>query len=105
MTFHVYILRCSDGSYYVGHTDNLEARVASHQRGEIEGYTQTRRPVRLVFAAEFRTRDEALSRERQLKGWSRAKKEALIKGNWSRIQRLSRSTRAAGPSAGSGPAS
>src|SRR3989442_1676337 len=88
MTFHVYILRCADGSYYVGHTDNLEKRISEHHRGEIPGYTHTRRPVALVFAHELQTRVEALERERQLKGWSRAKKEALIKANWHRLQRL-----------------
>lgn len=90
MSFYVYILRCSDGSYYVGHTDDLETRVAAHNRGEIEGYTRGRRPVRLVFAHGFPSRENALSRERQIKGWSRAKKEALIKSNWARLQRLSR---------------
>ena len=90
MSFYLYILRCSDGSYYVGHTDDLETRVAAHNRGEIEGYTRGRRPVRLVFSDEFPSREDALSRERQIKGWSRAKKEALIKGRWPRLQRLSR---------------
>ncbi len=90
MSFCVYVLRCADGSYYTGHTDNLELRIAAHHVGEIEGYTRTRRPVHLVFAEEFPAREEALARERQVKGWSRAKKEALIKGNWSRLQRLSR---------------
>ena len=91
MSFYVYILRCADGSYYVGHTDNLQMRLAQHEHGEIPGYTHTRRPVDLVFAVDCPTRAEAKARERQLKGWSRAKKEALIKGNWSRVQRLSRS--------------
>jgi predicted GIY-YIG superfamily endonuclease len=90
MPFYTYVLRCADGSYYVGHTDNLEHRIAAHERGEVEGYSRTRRPVRLVFAAEFATREEALARERQIKGWSRAKKEALIKGNWPRLSWLSR---------------
>ena len=90
MSFYVYILRCADGSYYLGHTDDLEARIAAHHMGAIEGYTRTRRPVTLVFADEFPSREDALARERQVKGWSRAKKEALIKGNWSRLQRLSR---------------
>ena len=53
MSFFVYILRCADGSYYVGHTDQLEARIAAHERGEIAGYTRKRRPVRLVFAEEI----------------------------------------------------
>ncbi len=94
MTFWVYILRCSDGSYYVGHTDNLDDRISVHQSGQIEGYTRTRRPVRLVYSEEFPTRQEALNHERQIKGWSRAKKEALIKGNWSRITALSLSPKA-----------
>ncbi len=96
MAFHLYILRCSDGSYYVGHTDDLEARVAAHQRGDIDGYTRTRRPVRIVFSEQLPTRLEALERERQVKGWSRAKKEALIKGNWSRLSRLADSHGSAG---------
>ncbi len=88
MSFYVYILRCVDGSYYTGHTDDLESRVSAHQRGEVPGYTHTRRPVHLMFANEFATRQEALESERQIKGWSRAKKEALIAGNWHRLQRL-----------------
>ena len=91
MSFYVYVLRCADGSYYLGHTDDLESRIAAHHVGEIKGYTHTRRPVNLVFAEEFPSRDDALARERQVKGWSRSKKEALIKGNWSRLQRIARS--------------
>ena len=74
MAFYVYILRCADGSYYTGHTDNLEQRLAAHQNGEIEGHTRTRRPVTLVFSDRFDSRQDAFERERQLKGWSRAKK-------------------------------
>lgn len=88
MTFWVYMLRCSDGSYYVGHTDDLERRVAQHVAGEVAGYTQGRRPVELVFSADCGSRDEALGGERQIKGWSRAKKEALIAGNWNELRRL-----------------
>ena len=90
MRFYVYILRCVDYSYYVGHTDDLERRIAMHHAGEIPGYTDGRRPVRLVFAQEFATREEALSAERRLKGWSRAKKEALILENWDRLRQLAR---------------
>ncbi|MBI4492170.1 MAG: GIY-YIG nuclease family protein [Chloroflexi bacterium] len=89
MSFHVYILRCADGSYYVGHTDNLEQRLAAHQSGAIPGYTSSRLPVALVWADEFPSRDDAFQRERQVKGWSRAKKEALIDGDWARLQELS----------------
>ena len=88
MSFHVYILRCVDYSYYVGHTDDLQRRIAQHDAGQIPGYTDGRRPVRLVFAQEFSTREEALAAERQLKGWSRPKKEALILGNWKRVRLL-----------------
>jgi predicted GIY-YIG superfamily endonuclease/uncharacterized OB-fold protein len=88
MSFYVYILRCADASYYVGHTDSLETRVSAHEKGEIPGFTRTRRPIRLVFADEFAARDEAIQRERQIKGWSRAKKEALIASNWERLRRL-----------------
>jgi predicted GIY-YIG superfamily endonuclease len=98
VSFYVYILRCSDGSYYVGHTDDLETRIAAHNRGEIEGYTRGRRPVRLVFADGFPSREDALWRERQIKGWSRAKKEALAKGKWARVQWLSRAHGSTGPS-------
>jgi predicted GIY-YIG superfamily endonuclease len=80
MSFCVYILRCADNSYYTGHTDNLEERIAKHQAGEIEGYTSTRLPVELLFSEEFPTREEALACERQIKGWSRKKKEALMRG-------------------------
>jgi predicted GIY-YIG superfamily endonuclease len=91
MSFHVYIVRCRDASYYVGQTDNLEERIADHNGGQFSAYTRKRRPVHLVFSDEFQTREEAIARERQLQGWSRAKKEALIAGNWERLKLLSRS--------------
>jgi len=90
MAFWVYILRCADNSYYAGHTENLEKRTAEHQAGEIEGYTSIRLPVTLVFSEEFPSREEALSRERQIKGWSRKKKEALMRGDWAEVARLAR---------------
>jgi tRNA/rRNA methyltransferase len=76
------MLQCADGSYYVGHTDNLEQRVAQHQQGQIPGYTSSRRPISLIWSEAFSTREEALAAERQIRGWSRAKKEALIAGDW-----------------------
>ncbi len=88
MSFWIYILHCADGSYYTGHTDNLEERIAAHQAGEIAGYTATRRPIKLMFSEEFPTRVEALACERQIKGWRRSKKEALIRGNWDEVSRL-----------------
>ena len=90
MNFHVYVLRCADGSYYVGHTDNLETRLAAHQSGEIPGYTRSRRPVQLVYDEDLPSREAAFLRERQIKGWSRRKKQALIRGDWHALRRLSR---------------
>jgi LAO/AO transport system kinase len=91
--FFVYMLHCADGSYYVGHTDDLERRVAQHQVGEIPGYTHERRPLTLVWSQETGTREEALTAERRIKGWARAKKEALIAGDWNSIQRHAWGTR------------
>ena len=85
--FFVYMLRCSDDSFYVGHTDELERRVAQHHAGEIPGYTHERRPVTLVWSQETASREEAMAAERQIKGWARAKKEALVCGDWKAIQR------------------
>ena len=73
MSFYTYMLRCADDSYYVGHTDDLDSRIAAHQSGAVPGYTFERRPVHLVWTAEFSERDEAFDAERKLKGWSRAK--------------------------------
>jgi tRNA/rRNA methyltransferase len=82
LTFYTYMLRCSDGTYYVGHTEDLELRLAQHQAGTFPGYTAKRRPVAHVWSDQFMDRDSAFKVERQLKGWSRAKKEALIAGDW-----------------------
>ena len=92
MSFLAYVLRCADGSYYVGHSDDLEVRVAGHQSGQTRGYTHDRRPVVLVWSQEFRERDEAFAAERQIKGWSRAKKEALIHGDWDGVHLLAMRT-------------
>ena len=89
--FFVYLLRCADGSYYAGHTDDLGRRVAQHASGAIPGYTHERRPVELVWSQETATRDEALTAELQIKGWSRAKKAALVAGDWQRVSVLARS--------------
>lgn len=91
MSFWVYMLRCSDGTYYTGHTDHLERRIAQHQAGELPGYTHDRRPVKLVFSETFTDRIDALERERQIKDWSRKKKEALIRGDWSAVSDAARS--------------
>ena len=77
MQFWVYMLECADGSYYVGQTDCLARRVAQHHAGDVPGcYTFKRRPLALVWSQEFSSRAEALESERQIKGWSRAKKRA-----------------------------
>ena len=88
--FFVYLLRCADGSYYCGHTDDIEARMPQHH-ASVVGYTSTRKPVELVWQGEFETREGAIAFEQQIKGWSRAKKEALIAGDWDRIQELAKS--------------
>ncbi len=82
MTFWAYVVRCADDSYYTGHTDNLEHRIGQHNLGEISGYTQTRRPVELMWCQDFGSRQEALAAEFQVKGWSRRKKEALAREDW-----------------------
>jgi len=93
MSFWVYILRCADGSYYTGHTDNLEQRIGEHTIGAIPScYTFKRRPLQLVFSQDFPTREEALSSEQQIKGWSRKKKEAMLRGDWAEVSRLAKSS-------------
>ena len=87
--FYVYILQCKNSEYYVGHTDNIEQRLSEHHLGTIIGcYTKSRRPLKLIFLEAFNSRDEAFHAERQIKGWSRKKKEALIENNWKEIKRL-----------------
>lgn len=88
MAFWTYLLRCADGSYYAGHSDDLDKRLGEHQTGLCGGYTASRLPVALVWSQEFSSRAEALAGERQIKGWNRKKKEALIRGDWDEIQRL-----------------
>ena len=90
--FFTYLLRCADGSYYVGHTDDLERRLAEHESGEIAGcYTHGRRPVEFAWSGEAMTRAEALAFEQRIKGWSREKKEALIQADCERVKALARS--------------
>ncbi|MFC3691800.1 GIY-YIG nuclease family protein [Chenggangzhangella methanolivorans] len=90
----IYILRCSDGSYYVGSTRGaLEKRLAEHQSGAFGGYTAARLPVALVFSERFVRVEDAIAAERQIKGWSRAKKEALIAGRLDLLPRLAARTR------------
>ena len=91
MTAYLYILRCADASYYVGTTrDSSERRIAEHQAGTWDGYTSHRRPVTLVFYQQFQRIEDAISAERQIKGWRREKKEALIRGDFAALPGLAR---------------
>ena len=87
----LYILRCADGSYYVGTTrTSFEIRLAQHNAGTFPGYTASRRPVELIFSQWFDQITDAIECERKLKRWSRAKKEALIRGDFAALQLLAK---------------
>ncbi|MDF0543097.1 GIY-YIG nuclease family protein [Sphingobium sp. H39-3-25] len=90
MAFWTYMLHCAGGAFYVGHTDDLERRLAQHEQDDLPGFTRDKRPVMLVWSETFSTRIEAMEMERRIKGWSRAKKMALIRGDWDAVSRLSR---------------
>ena len=93
----VYMLRCVDGSYYVGSTrQEIEARVWEHNNLPIDSYTARRRPVMLVFAESYDRITDAIARERQIKGWSRRKKEALVALDYESLPALSRRGRLVG---------
>jgi len=85
----VYILECNDSSYYVGCSTNLAQRMEQHEQGTFSGYTARRRPVVLKWSGETNDIKSAIAAERQIKGWSRAKKEALIRGDWDALHELS----------------
>jgi len=88
---YLYILRCADGSYYVGTTRTaLEVRIAQHNAGTFNGYTEARRPVELVFSQWFDRITDAIENERTIKKWSRAKKLAFVQGDMASLQELSR---------------
>lgn len=90
----VYILKCADDTYYVGMTMNIERRLSEHQSGHSVGsYTFSRRPVVFEWSAEFPTRREAFAFEQQIKGWGRAKKEALIRGDWDGLHTIVKTER------------
>ena len=89
---YMYILECADGSFYVGSTKDLQVRLKQHEAGEGARHTKTRLPVKLVYYETFDRIDEAFAREKQLQGWSRAKKIELIKGNTYRLKKLSQNT-------------
>lgn len=86
----VYILRCIDGSYYTGHTTDLEMQLAEHQAGDGGDWTKHRLPVALVFCQEMTYEGHALLAEQQIKAWSQAKKEALIAGKWDLLRSLAK---------------
>jgi len=94
MIAFAYMLRRRDGKYYVGSARGgwtaLERRVDEHNSGRYDGFTKSRLPVQLVWHQELQRITDAISAERQIKGWSRAKKEALIKGDWDLVSALSR---------------
>lgn len=93
MSYFIYILKCSDNSYYTGVTKDIEKRFYEHQNGFIDGcYTHTRRPVELVLTEEFSDINDAIMREKQIKGWSRKKKEALIENDFDKLKTFSRSS-------------
>ena len=87
---YVYILECSNGQYYTGSTRDLDMRLAQHQAGDGANFTKKHLPVKLVYYDEFDRIDEAFYREKQIQGWSRKKKEALIKGKTNLLHNLSK---------------
>jgi predicted GIY-YIG superfamily endonuclease len=90
MAAWAYILKCADGSYYVGCTTELHQRYGQHQAGTYDGYTAARRPLDMVWSEEFPDVNQAIFVERQLKGWSRLKKEAVIRGDYGALHALSK---------------
>jgi putative endonuclease len=90
-SYAVYILKCSDNSFYTGVTSNIEKRVLEHQSGKHpKSYTFKRRPIELVYFEPFEDVSQAIRYEKQIKGWSRAKKQALIEGNWDKVVELAK---------------
>jgi len=87
---YMYILKCSDGSYYTGSTVDLERRLSQHQNGEGANYTKKRLPVELVYFEEYSSIADAFYREKQVQGWSKKKKEALINGEYEDLKHLAK---------------
>ncbi len=87
---YTYILKCSNGKYYTGSTKNLERRLWQHQNGEGANFTKKHRPVELVYFEEYNRIDHAFYREKQIQGWSRKKKEALINGEETKLPELAK---------------
>jgi putative endonuclease len=97
MKGYMYILLCSNGHYYTGSTIDLEKRIKEHQNGEGANFTKKYLPVQLIYFEEFQRIDEAFHREKQVQGWSRRKKEALIKGETNLLNKLSLAKRDSKP--------
>jgi predicted GIY-YIG superfamily endonuclease len=91
MSWFVYILLCSNGSYYVGHTTDVERRLTLHTVGLGAKYTAVHTPEQVLYQERFQAEVDAVRRERQIKKWSHAKKQALIAGNLSRLHELAKS--------------
>ncbi len=92
MKGYMYILLCSNGLYYTGSTNDLATRLADHRKGEGSNFTSRHLPVKLVYYEEFDRIDDAFNREKQVQGWSRKKKEALINGESNKLHKLSECT-------------
>jgi len=88
--YYVYFLRCANSNLYVGSTHDLQARLKAHNNGRGAAYTFKHRPIDLVYSEKYQSKVESLNRERQLKHWSRGKKEALISNNFERLKHLSK---------------
>lgn len=88
--YFIYIVECRDASYYTGITSNLEKRINEHNNGVFKGYTSTRLPVKLVYSNRFSDVNDAIKAEKQIKGWGRAKKDALICGDFESLKLLSK---------------
>lgn len=101
MLYYVYILKCSDNSYYIGVTNNLERRVYEHNIGLVKGYTYNKRPLKLVYSQVFYSIKDAIAFKKQIKGWRREKKEALISNSIDKLKESAKSYKSY-PSSGSG---
>ena len=90
LSFWTYLLHCNGGYFYAGHTDDIDRRMAQHATSQVKGFVRDHWPAKLVWSAEFPTRYEALAMERRIKGWSRAKKMALIRSDWTKLSELAK---------------
>jgi len=92
--YYIYILLCSDNSYYIGVTNNIQNRIIQHESGSDSlSYTFNKRPIKLVYTETFNDIKQAIEREKQLKKWSRAKKEALINNETDKLKELSKNNK------------